>query len=218
LAHRAATNPRSEPVASSDPPVGASGQSNDQALDHSPGKIILRAADLSRIVDRIAHQILEKTGGARDTILLGIPTRGAPLARRLGERIEAFEGIRVPVGTLDVTLYRDDLRLRGTRAIGPTDLPVAGIDGQRVILVDDVLFSGRTIRAALDALADLGRPRQVQLAVLVDRGHRELPIRADYVGKNIPTAMDESVRVLLAEVDGTDEVRIVGQPQGRGQA
>ncbi len=171
-------------------------------------KIIVSGADLARIVDRIAHQILEKTDGARDTILLGVPTRGVPLARRLAARVQAFEGVDVPVGTLDVTLYRDDLRLRGTRALGPTDLPSGGIDGRRVILVDDVLFSGRTIRAALDALADLGRPRVVQLAVLVDRGHRELPIRADYVGKNIPTAVDESVRVLLTESDGADEVRI----------
>ncbi|MDX6422057.1 MAG: pyrimidine operon attenuation protein / uracil phosphoribosyltransferase, partial [Trebonia sp.] len=174
-------------------------------------KVILSSADLPRIVDRIAHQILEKTDGARDTILLGVPTRGVPLARRLASRVHAFEGIEVPVGTLDVTLYRDDLRLRGARALGPTNLPSDGIDGLRVILVDDVLFSGRTIRAALDALADLGRPRMVQLAVLVDRGHRELPIRADYVGKNIPTALEESVRVLLTEIDGTDEVRITGK-------
>jgi pyrimidine operon attenuation protein/uracil phosphoribosyltransferase len=173
-------------------------------------KVILSSADLPRIVDRIAHQILEKTDGARDTILLGVPTRGVPLARRLAGRVHAFEGIDVPVGTLDVTLYRDDLRLRGARALGPTDLPAGGIDGLRVILVDDVLFSGRTIRAALDALANLGRPRLVQLAVLVDRGHRELPIRADYVGKNIPTALGENVRVLLTETDGTDEVRITG--------
>jgi pyrimidine operon attenuation protein/uracil phosphoribosyltransferase len=175
------------------------------------GKVIVSSADLSRIVDRIAHQILEKTDGARGTIILGIPTRGVPLARRLASRIRAFEGVEVPAGTLDVTLYRDDLRLRGARAVGPTDLPPAGVDGQRVILVDDVLFSGRTIRAALEALADLGRPRLVQLAVLVDRGHRELPIRADYVGKNIPTAIDENVRVLLTEVDGNDEVRIDGK-------
>jgi pyrimidine operon attenuation protein/uracil phosphoribosyltransferase len=174
-------------------------------------KVILSSADLPRIVDRIAHQILEKTDGARDTVLLGVPTRGVPLARRLASRVRAFEGIDVPVGTLDVTLYRDDLRLRGARALGPTNLPSDGIDGLRVILVDDVLFSGRTIRAALDALADLGRPRTVQLAVLVDRGHRELPIRADYVGKNIPTALEESVRVLLTEIDGTDEVRITGK-------
>jgi pyrimidine operon attenuation protein / uracil phosphoribosyltransferase len=188
----------------SDDAEGAEGALHD-------GKLIISDADLARVVDRIAHQILEKTDGARDTILLGIPTRGVPLARRLAARIRAFEGVEVPVGALDVTLYRDDLRLRGARALGRTDLPPTGVDGHRVILVDDVLFSGRTIRAALDALADLGRPRQVQLAVIVDRGHRELPIRADYVGKNIPTALDESVRVLLTETDGTDEVRITGK-------
>jgi pyrimidine operon attenuation protein/uracil phosphoribosyltransferase len=175
------------------------------------GKSIVSGADLARIVDRIAHQVLEKTDGARDTILLGIPTRGVPLSRRLAGRILTFEGVAVATGILDVTLYRDDLRLRGARAIGPTDLPAGGIDGLRVILVDDVLYSGRTIRAALDALADLGRPRQVQLAVLVDRGHRELPIRADYVGKNIPTAQDEVVQVRLAEIDGVDEVRIASK-------
>jgi pyrimidine operon attenuation protein/uracil phosphoribosyltransferase len=174
------------------------------------GKTIISSTDFVRVVDRIAHQILEKTDGARGTILLGVPTRGVPLARRLAARIRAFESIEVPVGTLDVTLYRDDLRLRGARAVGPTELPSGGIDGHRVILVDDVLFSGRTVRAALDAISDLGRPRVVQLAVLVDRGHRELPIRADYVGKNIPTSLDESVRVRLAEVDGADEVMIVG--------
>lgn len=157
----------------------------------------------------MAHQILEKTRGAEHTVLLGIPTRGVPLARRLAARIRAFEGIEVPVGVLDITLYRDDLRMRATRAVGPTDLPPAGVDGQRVILVDDVLFSGRTVRAALDALSDLGRPSSVQLAVLVDRGHRELPIRADYVGKNIPTARSESVRVSLAEIDGDDEVKLL---------
>jgi pyrimidine operon attenuation protein/uracil phosphoribosyltransferase len=188
----------------SDDAEGAEGALHD-------GKLIISDADLARVIDRIAHQILEKTDGARDTILLGIPTRGVPLARRLAARIRAFEGVEIPVGALDVTLYRDDLRLRGARALGRTDLPPAGVDGHRVILVDDVLFSGRTIRAALDALADLGRPRQVQLAVIVDRGHRELPIRADYVGKNIPTAIDESVRVLLTETDGRDEVLITGK-------
>jgi pyrimidine operon attenuation protein/uracil phosphoribosyltransferase len=176
----------------------------------SIGKTVVSGADLARIVDRIAHQVLEKTDGGRDTVLLGIPTRGVPLSRRLAERIRAFEGTAIGTGVLDVTLYRDDLRLRGTRAIGPTDLPSGGIDRRRVILVDDVLYSGRTIRAALDALADLGRPSQVQLAVLVDRGHRELPIRADYVGKNIPTSIDELVQVRLHEIDGVDEVRIVG--------
>jgi pyrimidine operon attenuation protein/uracil phosphoribosyltransferase len=175
-------------------------------------KVILTSADLQRVVDRIAHQILEKTQGAADTVLLGIPTRGVPLARRLAARISTFEGIDVPVGVLDITLYRDDLRRHATRAIGPTEVPPGGIDGQRVILVDDVLFSGRSARAALDALSDLGRPSSVQLAVLVDRGHRELPIRADYVGKNIPTALAESVKVTLAEVDGGDEVRLIGRP------
>jgi pyrimidine operon attenuation protein / uracil phosphoribosyltransferase len=172
-------------------------------------KTILSGADLQRVIDRIAHQILEKTRGAGDTVLLGIPTRGAPLARRIAERIEAFEQVRVPVGSLDVTLYRDDLRSQAPRPLGPTEMPPGGIDGQQVILVDDVLFRGRTVRAALDALRDLGRPSAVQLAVLVDRGHRELPIRADYVGKNLPTALDEQVQVRLAEVDGTDGVMII---------
>ncbi|MEV0004871.1 bifunctional pyr operon transcriptional regulator/uracil phosphoribosyltransferase PyrR [Micromonospora sp. NPDC050980] len=173
-------------------------------------KVILAAADVSRVVDRIAHQILEKTQGAADTVLLGIPTRGVPLARRLAARISTFEDVTVPVGVLDITLYRDDLRRHATRAVGPTDLPPGGVDGRRVVLVDDVLFSGRTVRAALDALSDVGRPASVQLAVLVDRGHRQLPIRADYVGKNIPTALAESVKVTLAETDGTDEVRLYG--------
>ncbi|MEU9828717.1 bifunctional pyr operon transcriptional regulator/uracil phosphoribosyltransferase PyrR [Micromonospora chersina] len=173
-------------------------------------KVILAAADVSRVVDRIAHQILEKTQGAADTVLLGIPTRGVPLARRLAARISTFEDVTVPVGVLDITLYRDDLRRNATRAVGPTDLPPGGIDGRRVVLVDDVLFSGRTVRAALDALSDVGRPASVQLAVLVDRGHRQLPIRADYVGKNIPTALAENVKVTLAETDGADEVRLHG--------
>jgi pyrimidine operon attenuation protein/uracil phosphoribosyltransferase len=173
---------------------------------HPAGKTILTAADVGRVVDRIAHQILEKTSGADNTILLGIPTRGVPIAKRLAERIAVFEDVVVPVGVLDITLYRDDLRLRGARAIGHTDIPPDGVDGCRVVLVDDVLFSGRTVRAALDALKDLGRPRAVQLAVLVDRGHRELPIRADYVGKSIPTALDETVRVLVSEQDGEDAV------------
>jgi pyrimidine operon attenuation protein/uracil phosphoribosyltransferase len=188
-------------------PYPDSGRPSNNGAD---GKTIISSTDFVRVVDRIAHQILEKTDGARGTILLGVATRGVPLARRLAARIRAFESVEVPVGTLDVTLYRDDLRLRGARAVGPTELPSGGIDGHRVILVDDVLFSGRTVRAALDAISDLGRPRVVQLAVLIDRGHRELPIRADYVGKNIPTSLNESVRVLVAEVDGADEVQIVG--------
>lgn len=171
-------------------------------------KTVLSNGDVQRVVDRIAHQILEKTQGAQDVVLLGIATRGVPLARRLADRILAFEGRDIPVGTLDITLYRDDLRQHAVRAIGRTEEPPGGIDGRRVILVDDVLFSGRTIRAALDAISDLGRPGVVQLAVLVDRGHRQLPIRADYVGKNIPTALSEKVRVKLAEIDGVDEVQL----------
>ncbi|MCL7458424.1 bifunctional pyr operon transcriptional regulator/uracil phosphoribosyltransferase PyrR [Micromonospora echinofusca] len=174
-------------------------------------KVILASADVQRVVDRIAHQILEKTQGAGNTVLLGIPTRGAPLARRLAARISTFEDVTVPVGVLDITLYRDDLRRHATRAVGPTQVPPGGIDGKRVVLVDDVLFSGRTVRAALDALNDVGRPASVQLAVLVDRGHRELPIRADYVGKNIPTSLAESVKVTLAETDGADEVKLYGE-------
>ena len=174
-------------------------------------RALLDAPSVSRVVDRIAHQLLEKTGGATDTVILGIPTRGVPLARRLAARIRAFEGIDVPVGVLDVTLHRDDLRLRGVRPLEPTVEPAGGVDGRLVVLVDDVLYSGRTVRAALDALRDLGRPRAVQLAVLVDRGHRELPIRADYVGKNIPTSHEETVRVLLSETDGRDAV-LLEQP------
>jgi pyrimidine operon attenuation protein / uracil phosphoribosyltransferase len=171
-----------------------------------PGRILLDGSDVARIVDRIAHQILEKTGGAGAAVLLGIPTRGAPLARRLADRIRAFESVDVPVGVLDVTLYRDDLRLRGVRPLAATREPAGGVDGKVVILTDDVLYSGRTVRAALDALRDLGRPRAVQLAVLVDRGHRELPIRADYVGKNLPTSREETVHVQLVETDGRDGV------------
>jgi len=167
---------------------------------------VLSSADVSRVVDRMAHELLEKTGGGADVVLLGIPTRGITLARRLASRIAAFEGLQLPTGSLDITLYRDDLRLKSPRALEATDVPVEGVDGKRVVLVDDVLFSGRTVRAALDALADLGRPRTVQLAVLVDRGHRELPIRADYVGKNIPTSLREAVHVRLTEDDGSDGV------------
>jgi pyrimidine operon attenuation protein/uracil phosphoribosyltransferase len=170
---------------------------------------VLSAADVTRVVDRMAHQLIEKAGDSlADLVLVGIPTRGAPLARRLAARVEAFSGFPVDVGTVDITLYRDDLRLRGVRALEDTVLPEGGIDGRLVVLVDDVLYSGRSVRAALDALRDVGRPRGVQLAVLVDRGHRELPIRADYVGKNLPTSRSQSVKVHLDEVDGVDEVLI----------
>jgi pyrimidine operon attenuation protein/uracil phosphoribosyltransferase len=169
---------------------------------------VLSAPEVARTVDRMAHELLEKTGGGSDAVLLGIPTRGATLARRLAARVLAFEGLELPVGTLDTTLYRDDLRLKRPRALEATDLPPDGVDGRLVVLVDDVLFSGRTVRAALDALTDLGRPRAVQLAVLVDRGHRQLPIRADYVGKNIPTSLTEQVNVLTTEDDGRDAVTL----------
>jgi pyrimidine operon attenuation protein/uracil phosphoribosyltransferase len=177
---------------------------------------VLDAEDVQRALTRIAHEILERNKGADSLVLMGIPTRGVPLATRLAERIAAVEGSEVPVGSLDVTLFRDDLRLRPARGIGRTSLPAglgtSGIDGATVVLVDDVLYSGRTIRAALDALSELGRPRSVQLAVLVDRGHRELPIRADYVGKNLPTSQHETVKVMLADIDGTDAVYIGGGP------
>jgi pyrimidine operon attenuation protein/uracil phosphoribosyltransferase len=172
------------------------------------GLSVLDAEEIRRALTRIAHEILERTRGGGGVILLGIPTRGVPLARRLAARIGEFEGLEVPCGSLDVTMHRDDLRLHPARALGRTDLPPGGIDGKIVVLVDDVLFSGRTVRAALDALNDLGRPRAVQLAVLVDRGHRELPIRADYVGKNLPTSQREVVHVLLSEVDEQDSVMI----------
>jgi pyrimidine operon attenuation protein / uracil phosphoribosyltransferase len=170
------------------------------------GKTVLGEPEIRRALTRIAHEILERTDGGSDVLLLGIPTRGVPLARRLADRLSQVEGRPAPAGSLDITMYRDDLRLRPARALGHTDVPPAGIDGQVVVLVDDVLYSGRTVRAALDALNDLGRPRAVQLAVLVDRGHRELPIRPDYVGKNLPTSQREVVRVLLQETDGQDAV------------
>lgn len=173
-----------------------------------PGTV-LSAADVRRVSDRIAHQIIENVAkNGFDAVLLGIPTRGVPLARRLAERIAVFAGVDLPVGSLDITLYRDDLRLRGVRPLGETVEPVGGIDDRLVILVDDVLCSGRSCRAALDALTELGRPRAVQLAALIDRGHRQLPIRADYVGKNLPTTAGQKVRVLLDEVDGLDAVLV----------
>jgi pyrimidine operon attenuation protein/uracil phosphoribosyltransferase len=167
---------------------------------------VLEAPDVSRALTRIAHEILERTKGGADVLLLGIPTRGVGLARRLAERMSAVENREVLAGSLDITMYRDDLRLRPPRALARTDVPGGRVDGKLVVLVDDVLFSGRTVRAALDALGELGRPRAVQLAVLVDRGHRELPIKADYVGKNIPTSLREQVTVLIEELDGRDAV------------
>jgi len=172
---------------------------------------ILDAADIARAVRRIAHEIIERTRGASDVVLVGIQTRGVPLAHRIGAVMAEVEGRPVPVGALDIGLYRDDLDRRPRVALGPTEVPVP-IDGRTVVLVDDVLYTGRTVRAALDALADLGRPGKVEVAVLVDRGHRELPIRADYVGKNLPTSAEERVTVQLDEIDGDEGVWIEAGP------
>jgi len=166
----------------------------------------MNSADISRALTRISHEILERNSGSDNLVILGIPTRGAHLSNRISELIAKIENKPVLHGTLDITLHRDDLRTRAPRPLMPTNVPKEGIEGRDVILVDDVLFSGRTIRAALDALGEIGRPRSVQLAVLVDRGHRELPIRADFVGKNLPTNIGQSVKVLLTEVDSKDEV------------
>ena len=174
----------------------------------APDRELLSAADVTRTIARIAHQIIEKTAGDPGFVLVGIPTRGTFVADRLAAAVGEFSGSTPPVGSVDPTLYRDDLRRRPARPLEDTSMPEGGLDDKLVVLVDDVLMSGRTVRAALDALADHGRPRAVQLAVLVDRGHRELPIRADYVGKNVPTAREEQILVLLAEIDGADGVRI----------
>jgi pyrimidine operon attenuation protein / uracil phosphoribosyltransferase len=191
-------------------PSGRDPDQPDRAELGVASAMLLGPADVGRVIDRIAHQIIENTAKSGfDIALLGIPTRGVPLAHRLAGRIAKFACVDVPVGALDITLYRDDLRLRGVRPLGDTVEPAGGIGSRTVVLVDDVLFSGRTIRAALDALRDLGRPGSVQLAVLVDRGHRELPIRADYVGKNVPTSPRQTVRVCLSETDGTDSVTVV---------
>ena len=170
----------------------------------------LSQADIARALTRISHEILERNSGSTQITILGIPTRGAHLAHRLAAIIEGIEGVSVQVGTLDITLHRDDLRLRAPRPLMETVIPPLGIEGRTVVLVDDVLFSGRTVRSALDALGEIGRPERVQLAVLVDRGHRELPIKADFVGKNLPTSKNQSVKVRLSEHDGADEVTIEG--------
>src|SRR5215471_7938730 len=204
-------HPEHEPnrAAASGPSSDQGAAREDSALERAEagaGKTVLTPEEIRRALSRIAHEILERTHGGEGVVLLGIPTRGVHLARRLAARIGEFEGAPVPCGSLDVTMHRDDLRLRPARALQRTEVPPEGVDGKTVVLVDDVLYSGRTISAALAALNDLGRPSAVQLAVLVDRGHRELPIRADYVGKNLPTAQREVVRVLLEETDGQDSV------------
>ncbi|PKB71619.1 MAG: bifunctional pyr operon transcriptional regulator/uracil phosphoribosyltransferase [SAR202 cluster bacterium Io17-Chloro-G6] len=169
---------------------------------------IMNQEDMRRALARVAHEILERNRGAEDLVIVGIHTGGVHLARRIAANLAEFEGVEVPVATLDVNLYRDDIRGRAQVKLQPTEIPM-GIQGKRVILVDDVLYTGRTVRAAMDALVDLGRPQQIQLAILLDRGHRELPIRADYVGQNLPTAIHERVKVRLMETDGTDEVALI---------
>ena len=174
---------------------------------------LLQPADMKRALTRIAHEILEGNRGTSDLVLLGIPTRGVTLAKRIAATLAQIDGTEVPVGALDVTMYRDDLMSNPTRATAETDVPV-DIEGKTVVLVDDVLYSGRTVRAALDALTNFGRPETVRLAVLIDRGHRQLPIRADYVGKNVPSAHSERINVHLAEIDGNDLVTIAEHASG----
>ena len=195
------------------PPAG-------EAVLDAPGKAVLDADGIRRAVSRMAHEVLERDADADGLTVVGIPTRGAALAERLADRMSALEGAHVRRGSLDVTLHRDDLHLRGARPLARTTLVPADVEDRVVVLVDDVLFSGRTVAAALDALGELGRPRAVRLVVLVDRGHRALPLRADAVGKNLPTALSETVRVRLVEHDGVDEVRIVpgGDAAGAGAA
>jgi pyrimidine operon attenuation protein/uracil phosphoribosyltransferase len=174
-----------------------------------PGqKQLLGADDIRRAVARLAHEIVERNAGVNDLVLVGLRTRGIPLARRLQQRVHEFEHETIPLGELDITLYRDDVHQRVPRMLSPTSIPV-DIEDKTVVLVDDVLYTGRTIRAALDALIDMGRPRAIQLVCLVDRGHRELPIRPDYVGKNVPTSRHEKVAVRLEEIDGVDEVLLM---------
>ena len=190
----------------------ADGTAEGPATDTSTSggfRTVLDGSDITRALTRITHEILERNRGSADVLLLGIPTRGVNLAQRIAKRMSEVEGHAITAGALDVTMYRDDLRLRPARSLEHTDIP-DDVDDKVVVLVDDVLFSGRTIRAALDALNDIGRPRAVQLAVLVDRGHRELPIRADFVGKNLPTSLSEKVQVRLSETDDADGVTIVG--------
>jgi pyrimidine operon attenuation protein / uracil phosphoribosyltransferase len=174
---------------------------------------VMTGDDIERVIRRISHEIIENHRGARDLVLVGIHTRGVVLARMLGETIGSFEDTQVPVGELDIGLYRDDRNLRSDIPVRKTEIPVP-IDGRHLVIVDDVLYTGRTVRAALDALTDIGRALTTRLAVLIDRGHRELPIRADYVGKNLPTARDETVEVRLAETDGSAGVHIVKEEVG----
>lgn len=181
-------------------------------------RTVLEGTEIARALTRISHEIVEANRGASGLVLVGIPTRGSMLAERIAQNISRIEGVKVPAYRLDVTMYRDDLAQNPTRTPQPTDMPVEGIDGSTVVLVDDVLYSGRTVRAALDALNDHGRPRAVRLAALIDRGHRELPIRADFIGKNLPSAHHERISVRLAEHDGVDEVTISDEVSHRDEA
>jgi pyrimidine operon attenuation protein/uracil phosphoribosyltransferase len=182
-----------------------------------PEKIVMTAEDIRRTLARIAHEIIERNKGTSELILVGLRTRGVPLAKRLADIIETYEKSKLLVGALDFSLYRDDLNSNGAKNVPRTDIP-SDINGKPVVLVDDVLHTGRSIRAAMDALIDLGRPRSIQLAILIDRGHREMPIRADYVGKNIPSARHEDIQVRLVETDGRDEVAIVSAPNHHAAA
>jgi pyrimidine operon attenuation protein/uracil phosphoribosyltransferase len=199
----------------------AAGQ-HDAPAPTSSGRFFFKtgvfdAADLRRAITRIAHEIVERNHGAGDLVLVGLYTRGVAVARRIAEAIASFEGVDVPVGTLDIAFYRDDIGLRPVQPLGPTEVPDVG--DKVAVLVDDVLYTGRTVRAALEALLELGRPRAVQLAVVIDRGHRELPIRADYIGKNLPTRSSEDVRVHLQETDGgEDQVEIWGVEEEHAHA
>lgn len=204
-AHTPSTNEKGAESLSTGAPASASSERPETST-----RVVLGADEIARALRRMAHEVLEGNKGGDDLVVLGIPTRGVPLARRLAALMSEVEGRDIPVGTLDVTLYRDDLRRNPTRRMEPTTIPAEGIDDKVVVLADDVLYSGRTIRAALDALGDIGRPRAVRLAVLVDRGHRDLPIRADHVGKNLPTSSRERVDVHLEEYDGRDQVTISG--------
>lgn len=172
-------------------------------------RLALESSDIDRAISRISHEILENNKGSQDLLILGIPSGGVPLAERIAQKISEIESRQVKQGVLDVTLFRDDVRIRPPRTPQETKIPQINIDESIVVLVDDVLYSGRTIRAALDAIVSLGRPKKVQLAVLVDRGHRELPIRPDYVGKNLPTAQHQAIKVKLKEIDGIDQVEVI---------
>lgn len=200
---------RSPQGAAAEPPVRGRPTPEPERSDQAFRALVLDADDLRRALTRIAHEIVERNRGARDLVLVGLYTRGVVLAHRLGEAIGSFEGLAVPVGALDVSSFRDDRSLRSVAPVGPTELPIDPT-GATVVVVDDVLHTGRTVRAALDALVARGRPKAIQLAVLVDRGHRELPIRADYVGKNLPSRGVEDIRVCLTEVDAVDGVEIWG--------